>query len=1099
MVNRGSTAQSRAIDEDAGQEASGGDADANAEPEAGSVLGALKFGWNAVFKGDGDGSGDQGLSDEDIELIIDRTRGLPGGDGAGDEKAARLKQLFENQEVSLNDFDETAPLVSVREMEGEALLNEETSTVDGIADVWRQINPDPEPSASEGRSKRVRVSRLVEVEVDGVGTMAVLKKNNYSMNDGEPSINSRELASSNAQRAKAREAAIASSYQGRKGRQIAGRDFSHQEHCQMCWDGGELLLCGQCPAAYHLACLGLSAVPEATTWACPHHSCCKCGRKTSECGLLFRCEICPDAYCEDCMPVESSNILGTSTRFSELGYRNPPSCCFCVCSQRCQYFAENGTDPTEEEEEKVSSSSKKKGKGSKGSKEGKGAAAASARAPTGYAQELLLGIDADAAGSADGSSSSSSNASGLKRGASSMIKSNSLEALESCRLDDVKRRLGRAYDALDCHSRLPCLAAFPGFAKLLGETHPACKVVLKQIVDKVGDVLDLEGLGAETSAQSLPPLVAARLGDKVSDTDHAILTFAGVPSAASAAIQAQAFIEVVRLLSGLAKLPLIQLARLINIVHYSSVKKDKDADANDLAEPRFRTIQEATLGMRAKMEEGIASYLCTLLPQNLMVPFYSTHHKKKAVEVENADGTWSLVEPEAEEEKGENPAKTILITARLLESTMHRATDSNNIFYVGLSALNEGTRAISGWARSMGIVNTDAFNDSIAPARRLFVAYQNSGQDLSGLPSSLYDVLQSEASTYDEILALYESPIDAEAEELMALEKEEEEEEAAARKQNKVVTTTGKRPRAQELDGGHELPGPKFSFTRPAELPHFKAEGAFRLFCETIMPTVEKRYRELGAEQRRAVFSAAWHTIDETTKQLFVSAYSAQVLRAQQAQVRKLEQQQHAAAEERGFHFYREEYLQKLRANADPGLDIFKDMHALEQLLSRSWHEDLSAERRDRFVQQGRESLLAAQQDCVTAAVGMERDFYTKPKAKPKLGPASAVGGAASAAGPAKRRIVFSIPQMEMPLLQWHIEGKSDLEPRQELRREVLKKIAKVLLELPLDTWDSTSDFQAKLLQLELFLYMSAESADEYGDEAVIRRRISDVSAKTVA
>ena len=1092
MVNRGSTAQSRAIDDDAGQEALGGDADANAEPEAGSVLGALKFGWNAVFKGDGDGSGDQGLSDEDIELIIDRTRGLPGGDGAGDEKAARLKQLFENQEVSLNDFDETAPLVSVRQVEGEALLNDETSTVDGIADVWRQINPDPEPSATEGRGKRVRVSRLVEVEVEGVGTMAVLKKNNYSMNDGEPSINSRELASSNAQRTKVREAAIASSYQGRKGRQIAGRDFGHQEHCQACWDGGELLLCGQCPAAFHLACLGLGAVPEAATWACPHHSCCKCGRKTSECGLLFRCEICPDAYCEDCMPVESSNILGTSTRFSELGYRNPPSCCYCVCSLRCQYFAENGTDPPEEEE-KVSSSSKMKGKGSK---EGKGGAAASARAPTGYAQELLLGIDADAAGAADGSSSSSSSsshASGPKRGASSMIKSNSLEALESCRLDDVKRRLGRAYDALDCHSRLPCLAAFPGFAKLLSEAHPACKVVLKQIVDKVGDVLDLEGLGAETSAESLPPRVAARLGDKVSETDHAILTFAGVPSAASATIQAQAFIEVVRLLSGLAKLPLIQLARLINIVHYSSVKKDKDADASDLAEPRFRTIQEATIGMRAKMEEGIASYLCTLLPQNLMVPFHSNHHKKKAVEVENADGTWTTVDPEAEEEKGENPAETILHTARLLESTMHRATDANNVFYVGLSAVNEGTRAISGWARNMGIVNTDAFNDSIAPARRLFAAYQNSGQSLSGLPLSLYDVLQSEASTYDEILALYETPLDAEAEELMALEKEEEEEEAAARKQNKTATTTttGKRPRAQELDGGQELPGPKFSFTRPADLPHFKAEGAFRVFCETLKPTMEKRYRELDAEQRRTVYSAAWLTLDDTTKQLFISSYAAQELRAQQTHLRKLEQQQHAAAEERGFHFYREEYLQKLRANADPGMDIFKDMHALEQVLNRSWHEDLSAERRERFVQQGRESLLAVQQDCVTAAVGMERDFYTK--AKPKLGPALA----AAAAVPAKRRVVFSIPKIEMPLLQWHIEGKAETESRQELRREVLKKVAKVLLELPLDTWDSTSDFQAKLLQVELFLYVSAESSDEYGDEAVIRQRISDLSRRS--
>ena len=148
---------------------------------------------------------------------------------------------------------------------------------------------------------------------------------------------------------------------------------------------------------------------------------------------------------------------------------------------------------------------------------------------------------------------------------------------------------------------------------------------------------------------------------------------------------------------------------------------------------------------------------------------------------------------------------------------------------------------------------------------------------------------------------------------------------------------------------------------------------------------------------------------------------------------------------------------------------------------------DLSVDRRERFVQQGRESLLAVQQDCVTAAVGMERDFYTT--AKPKLGPALA----AAAAVPAKRRVVFSIPKIEMPLLQWHIEGKAEPESRQELRRGVLKKVANVLLELPLDTWDSTSDFQAKLLQVELFIYMSAESSDEYGDEAVIRQRISDV------
>jgi hypothetical protein len=39
------------------------------------------------------------------------------------------------------------------------------------------------------------------------------------------------------------------------GRQVAGRDYDHQSYCLCCWDGGELVLCDQCPAAYHPACL----------------------------------------------------------------------------------------------------------------------------------------------------------------------------------------------------------------------------------------------------------------------------------------------------------------------------------------------------------------------------------------------------------------------------------------------------------------------------------------------------------------------------------------------------------------------------------------------------------------------------------------------------------------------------------------------------------------------------------------------------------------------------------------------------------------------------------------------------------------------------
>lgn len=62
----------------------------------------------------------------------------------------------------------------------------------------------------------------------------------------------------------------------------------------MCWDGGELLCCDHCPAAYHPECLGYTPAEmkqlERKRWACPHHSCTKCDRNTGRAGgLLFRC------------------------------------------------------------------------------------------------------------------------------------------------------------------------------------------------------------------------------------------------------------------------------------------------------------------------------------------------------------------------------------------------------------------------------------------------------------------------------------------------------------------------------------------------------------------------------------------------------------------------------------------------------------------------------------------------------------------------------------------------------------------------------------------------------------------------------------------
>jgi len=110
-------------------------------------------------------------------------------------------------------------------------------------------------------------------------------------------------------------------------------NWTHDDLCLACGDGGELLLCNICPAAYHLKCIGakkvqrcFSSIKTFTTllcpcsftrffllfehehppphhplptptclqvpvgmWRCPHHACCVCEKKSQDCSnCLFR-------------------------------------------------------------------------------------------------------------------------------------------------------------------------------------------------------------------------------------------------------------------------------------------------------------------------------------------------------------------------------------------------------------------------------------------------------------------------------------------------------------------------------------------------------------------------------------------------------------------------------------------------------------------------------------------------------------------------------------------------------------------------------------------------------------------------------------------
>lgn len=98
----------------------------------------------------------------------------------------------------------------------------------------------------------------------------------------------------------------------------------------VCKDGGDVFHCTSCPRACHGPCSGhtpselnamMYVLPSLSyclpltmvtrSYYCSQHSCSICSRSTQEAGgLLFRCQRCPQAFCEDCLPSDDIEAVG---------------------------------------------------------------------------------------------------------------------------------------------------------------------------------------------------------------------------------------------------------------------------------------------------------------------------------------------------------------------------------------------------------------------------------------------------------------------------------------------------------------------------------------------------------------------------------------------------------------------------------------------------------------------------------------------------------------------------------------------------------------------------------------------------------------------
>ena len=308
MVSRGSTKQSESLE----------------GVDKRDLYSLLRFGVDAIF------ANDEGKAptDEELDILMDRTP-------AGNERRSALASLQSEVQHTVADFADgkaSAAPISTYVMPAQiAGAGEKGKKPVSVKDIAAEF------SAQILSGKRER--RKTTVQIDG---HTVLKANNYSLEEGESSVFARETKRKKNETKKPRA-------------QVAGRDYGHSYTCQVCWDGGDIVCCDLCPVSVHAECIGMTQaeIAKATRWGCPHHSCAECGRKSAAVGgMLFRCESCPRAFCEDHLPADAE-IIGECKRFQALGQKHPAQACFIRCDEDCRKWArekrlEEGGDEAEE-------------------------------------------------------------------------------------------------------------------------------------------------------------------------------------------------------------------------------------------------------------------------------------------------------------------------------------------------------------------------------------------------------------------------------------------------------------------------------------------------------------------------------------------------------------------------------------------------------------------------------------------------------------------------------------------------------------------------------------------------------------------------------
>ncbi|XP_028836078.1 chromodomain-helicase-DNA-binding protein 4 isoform X2 [Denticeps clupeoides] len=130
----------------------------------------------------------------------------------------------------------------------------------------RKTKPTPKSSDKKSKAKKVAPLKIK------LGSFKRKRSSSGEEDDDDSDFDSFSVSDgSNSRSSRSKKKSKSSKKKKKVDEDAEGYETDHQDYCEVCQQGGEIILCDTCPRAYHMVCLDpdMEKAPEGT-WSCPH-------------------------------------------------------------------------------------------------------------------------------------------------------------------------------------------------------------------------------------------------------------------------------------------------------------------------------------------------------------------------------------------------------------------------------------------------------------------------------------------------------------------------------------------------------------------------------------------------------------------------------------------------------------------------------------------------------------------------------------------------------------------------------------------------------------------------------------------------------------